>query len=95
MPAYIIANVDVKDPEAYQEYAAQTPGLVEKFGGKFIVRGGEFEQVEGDWPLARIVVVEFPTMAQAKEFYFSPEYEATKAIRETAADSQVFIVDGT
>ncbi|MCZ6472521.1 MAG: DUF1330 domain-containing protein [SAR324 cluster bacterium] len=94
MPAYIIANMDVKDPETYQGYSAQTPGLVEKFGGKFIVRGGEFEQVEGDWKLARLVVLEFPDLSKAKAFYNSPEYQEALKIRQSAAESQVVIVDG-
>ena len=94
MSAYIIANVDVKDPDAYQNYTAQTPGLVEKFGGKFIVRGGDFEMLEGQLPLARVVVVEFADMDAARKFYHSPEYQEVLKIRASATESQVFLVDG-
>ena len=95
MAAYLIANVDVKDPDAYQNYVAQTPGLVEKFGGKFIVRGGDFEMLEGQLPLARVVVLEFADMDAARKFYHSPEYQEVLKIRLAAAESQAFLVDGT
>lgn len=94
MAAYLIANMDVKDPVKYPQYTAQTPGLIEKFGGRFIVRGGKYEQLEGSLPLARVVVVEFADMDAAKKFYFSPEYQEVLKIRHAAAESQVFLVDG-
>lgn len=94
MAAYLFANVDVKDPDAYRNYTAQTPGLVEKFGGKFIVRGGDFEMLEGQLPLARVVLVEFADMDAARKFYHSPEYQEVLKIRSAAAESQVFLVDG-
>ena len=94
MPAYLIANVDVKDPEKYKEYTALTPELIDKFGGKFIVRGGAHELLEGSLPLARVVMVEFADMDAAKKFYISPGYQAALKIRQAAAESQVFLVDG-
>ena len=94
MPAYLIANVDVKDPDAYQDYTAQTPGLIEKFGGKFIVRAGQHELLEGSLPLARVVVVEFTDMDAARKFYFSEEYQEVLKVRKAAAESQVFLVEG-
>ena len=94
MAAYIIANVDVKDPDAYQNYTAQTPGLVEKFGGKFIVRGGDFEMLEGQLPLTRVVVIEFADVDAARKFYHSPEYQEVLKIRVSATESQVFLIEG-
>ena len=94
MAAYLIANVDVKDAEKYQGYTAQTPGLIAKYGGKILVRGGEFDQLEGSLPLARVVVVEFADLAAARTFYHSSEYQEVLKIRQAAAESQVFLVDG-
>ena len=94
MAAYLIANVDVKDPEKYKQYTAQTPGLIHKYGGKFLVRGGKIEQMEGNLPLARLVVVEFADMAAAKAFYHSPEYQEVLKIRQAATESQLFLVEG-
>ena len=94
MAAYLIANVDVKDPEKYQQYTAQTPGLIDKYGGKFLVRGGEIEQLEGNLPLARLVLVEFADMAAARAFYHSSEYQKVLKIRQAVAESQVFLVEG-
>jgi uncharacterized protein (DUF1330 family) len=94
MAAYIFANVKVTDPRHYQEYAAQTPGLIEKYGGKFLVRAGKFEQMEGSLPLARVVLLEFADMAAARKFYHSPDYQEVLKIRQAAAESQVFFVEG-
>lgn len=94
MAAYIILNVDVKDPEKYQRYTARSPGLIEKFGGRFIVRAGQHELLEGSLPLARVVVVEFADMDTARNFYHSPEYQEILKIRQAASESQVFLVDG-
>ena len=69
MAGYIIAEVEVNDPETYATYRAKTPGVVERYGGRFIVRGGAAETLEGDRPPARIVVIEFPDVAAARRFY--------------------------
>jgi uncharacterized protein (DUF1330 family) len=94
MPAYLIAEVDVKDTAAYEEYKKITPGAVAAYGGKFIVRGGTVDSKEGDWKPARLVVVEFPSMDQARKFYDSKEYAPALAIRLKAAKSRLVLVDG-
>ncbi len=82
MAAYVLVSVDVNDAEGYRAYTAQTPGTVARYGGRFIVRGGEYETVEGHWQPKRIVVVEFPDMERARAWYASPEYQAILPIRQ-------------
>lgn len=94
MAGYIIADVEITDPEEYKRYAQQTPGTVEQYGGRFIVRGGQPETLEGDWQTKRIVIIEFPSVEQAKIWYDSPEYSAIKGIRQHAAISSIIIVQG-
>lgn len=94
MPAYVIARVKVTDPERYQEYTALTPGLVAKWGGRFIVRGSPVTTKEGEAEDRRVVVLEFPDRKTAEGFYNSEEYEAAKQIRLSASDGQLIIVDG-
>ena len=94
MPAYLIAEVDVTDPKAYDEYRKLTPAAVAAYGGRFIVRGGEVESKEGGWKPARLVVVQFDSMAQARKFYDSPEYAPALAIRLKAAKSKLILADG-
>ena len=93
MAGYIIAEVEVTDPGAYATYRAQTPGVVERYGGRFIVRGGAAETLEGS-PPARIVVIEFSDVAAARCFYDLPEYQAIVGIRHQAANSRVILVEG-
>ena len=94
MPAYLIAEVDVADPAAYEDYKKITPGAIAAYGGRFIVRGGSVETKEGGWNPSRLVVVEFPSMEQAKKFYDSPEYAPALAIRLKAAKSRLILADG-
>ena len=93
MPAYVIANVTVHDPEGYKAYTAQTPKSIADAGGRFIARGGEVEVLEGDWSPDRLVIVEFPSLEAARAWYTSPEYDEIKAIRLAHADSQLVLVD--
>jgi uncharacterized protein (DUF1330 family) len=92
--AYIIAEIEVTDPATYATYRAQTPGLVERHGGRFLVRGGAAETLEGAGPPGRLVVLEFPDLATARRFYESPEYQAIIGIRQQAARSRVVLVEG-
>lgn len=94
MPAYIIARVEVTDPEKYKGYTALTPGAIAAHGGRFVARGGGVTTLEGEDETRRVVVIEFPDVATAKAFWNSPEYGEAKAKRENAALMQAFIVEG-
>jgi len=94
MAAYMIARVSVTDWDKYKEYMKLSPGIIEKFGGKFIVRGGQAVTLEGPTEKWRIVVVEFPDLEKAKEFYYSQDYTTARKIREGAALAQFVAVEG-
>ena len=93
MTAYVIAEVDVRDAELYRDYAKLTPGSIVRHGGRFLVRGGASEALEGA-PPKRVVVLEFADAEAARRWYHSPDYAETRAIRERAAVSRLFIVEG-
>ena len=90
---YWMVRVTVKDPERYKDYIAANKAPLEKYGAKFIVRGGTYEVVKGA-SRERHVILEFPSFAAAKECFFSPEYQAALAIFKTCAESDVVIVEG-
>ena len=94
MPAYLIARVQVTDWERYRQYTQATPAAIEKFGGRFIVRGGETITLEGAPETGRLVVIEFPSFDQAKAFYHSEEYSRARKLREGAATGQFLVVHG-
>lgn len=94
MKAYILVRVDVKDGEQYKKYLAVTPKLIEKFGGRALARAGRTETLEGPQETRRVVVLEFPSMARAKEFYHSPEYQEARKLREHAAVGELVVVEG-
>jgi uncharacterized protein (DUF1330 family) len=91
MAAYVVVNVEVNDPEAYREYTAQVPGTLEKYGGRFLVRGGEPQVLEGS-PLPRVVVIEFASTEQANAWYQSPEYQAILPIRQRNARTSFLVI---
>jgi uncharacterized protein (DUF1330 family) len=93
MSAYVVAEVEVTDAERYSGYTKLTPATVARHGGRFIVRGGSTETLEGA-PPPRIVVIEFPDVAAARRWYLSPDYAEARRIREGAAKMRLFIVDG-
>jgi len=94
MAGYIIVDVNITDPVEYEDYKKLTPGSIAAFNGKFIVRGGQTEILEGDWQPGRIVVLEFPTLAIAKEWWASDEYGIAKLIRQRAATTKMIAVEG-
>ena len=94
MPAYIIADVTVTDPATMEEYRKRVPATLAPYGGRFIVRGGAHQTVEGDWKPNRLVVLEFPSLEQAKRWYDSEEYREPKAMRLRAGRTNLVIVDG-
>ena len=91
---YLIVQVDVKDAEVYETYKAGTPAVIAKYDGEFIVRGGQFEAVEGEPPAGRVVVVKFPTYKRALEFYRSDDYKELLALRLSVSDSRGIIIEG-
>ncbi|MGD9183466.1 MAG: DUF1330 domain-containing protein [Desulfobacterales bacterium] len=94
MAAYMIARINVTDWDRYNEYIKVTPGIIAKYGGRFIVRGGEMVTLEGPEEKWRIVVVEFPDLQKAKDFYNSADYTDAKKIREGAALAQFVAIEG-
>ncbi|HEY8068361.1 MAG TPA: DUF1330 domain-containing protein [Burkholderiales bacterium] len=94
MPAYVIAEVNVTDPQLYDEYKKLVPATVEKYGGRFAVRGGTVESKEGGWKPARMVVLEFPSMEKARAWYHSPEYAPVLAMRLKAGSAKLILVEG-
>ena len=94
MAAYVIVQVDVKDPVRYEAYKSMVPPSLTKFGGRFLVRGGKTHTMEGGWAPRRFVIVEFPSVEQAKAWWESPEYAEAKALRQATSDSQLIIAEG-
>ena len=94
MAAYLIADVDVLDPAGFAEYQQKVPATIAQYGGRYLVRGGATEALEGAWSLKRSVVLEFPSMAQLKTWYASPEYAPLITIRERTTQSKLMAVEG-
>lgn len=94
MPAYLINDMEVTDPDLLEEYKTLSPATVQQFGGRFLARGGELDVLEGEWRPKRLVILEFPTMAQAKAWANSVEYAPAKQIRQRASRSNIIVVDG-
>ena len=94
MSAFVIAEIDITDLAAYEDYRRQVPDVIARYGGKYIVRGGKVEALEGGWSPKRIAVVEFPSMEQALKFYRSPEYAPLLRIRQKASRGKLVIVEG-
>ena len=94
MPAYMIVNIDVQNPKLLEEYRAKVPALIQKHGGEYLVRGGNFVVVEGDWRPSRLVLFRFPDMAALQAFYNDPEYQPLKDLRERAAKTDMIFVEG-
>lgn len=92
--AYIFASVEITDPAAYEEYRRRVPAVIEAYGGRYLVRGGAVERLEGDGELDRLVILEFPDMARLKAFYQSAQYQLLLAIRQRAARSNLIAVEG-
>ena len=94
MPAYVIVETDISDPEQYEQYKAASPGAVAAGGGRFVVRGGELAVLEGDWNPSRLVVLEFEDLDAAKRWYESETYQDAKKLREGAARLNMVAVQG-
>jgi uncharacterized protein (DUF1330 family) len=94
MAAYVIAEIEITDAALYEEYRRLVLPVVQKFGGGFLARGGRIEAMEGGWKPKRLVIVAFPSMERALEWYRSPEYAPLIELRERASRGKLVIVDG-
>lgn len=94
MAAYIVADIEITDPAAYEEYKPKAGAALQKYGAKILVRGGAVEPKEGGWAPKRLVVIEFPDMAALRRFYDSPEYTAARPLRQRASRSKLVFVEG-
>lgn len=94
MPAYVIANIDVKDPTRYEDYKKMSPSSIQQYGGRFIARGGQCDVLEGSWSPKRLVILEFPSAARAREWWESGEYAPAKALRQATSSGDLVVVEG-
>jgi len=94
MAAYFIVDVDVHDHQGIEPYRKAVPATIAKYGGKFLVRGGACARLEGEWEPKRLVVLEFPSIEQARRWYDSEDYRELKALRMKTAKSQLVLVEG-
>ena len=94
MAAYVIVDIDVKDPVEYAKYKDMAAPVVAAFGGKYLARGGKVETLEGAWVAKRLVILEFESVARAKEWLNSKEYSAARALRHKTAQSNMIVVEG-
>ena len=94
MSAYVIAEIEITDPAAYEEYRKQVPAVVGRYSGKFLVRGGKTESLEGGWSPQRLVVLEFASLEEARKFYRSPEYAPLIKLRQKASRGRLVLVEG-
>lgn len=94
MPAYVINDMEITDPEVFEEYKKLSPATVAQFGGRFLARGGNIESLEGNWSPKRLVILEFPSVEQARAWVNSTEYAAAKKLRHQSSKSNLIIVEG-
>ena len=94
MPAYVILDINITDPEHYENYKKLAPPAIETYGGRYLARGGSAENLEGDWQPNRVVMLEFDSVDQAKKWINSEEYREARAMRYQSAISQSIVVEG-
>jgi len=95
MSGYVIVNIDVKNPEAYKEYIDKVKPIVEKFGGEYLVRAGEYKVIDGEWKYPRTIIIKFSSYEKALEWYNSEEYQPVKPIRLANSVANGIIIQGT
>jgi uncharacterized protein (DUF1330 family) len=95
MSAYVISSLEIQDASQLQEYVQLVPPIAERYGGRYIVRRGALESLEGDWRPTDLVILEFPTAAQARSWYESPEYQEVRERHFRGAKRSLVLVEGT
>jgi uncharacterized protein (DUF1330 family) len=94
MSAYIIAQVTITDPQGFEEYRNMVPPTIAKYGGKFVVRGGKVDTLEGKWDNRRLVIIEFDNAERAKQWWASEDYREAKQLRQRTAETDLIVVEG-
>lgn len=94
MTAYVIVDIEVHDPVGYEEYKKLSPAAIALYGGKYIARGGKTETLEGDWSPSRLVILQFESSEQAKDWLNSPEYSEVKKMRHATTRSNMIVTEG-
>ena len=94
MAVYLVVDIDVTNPAQFEEYKKLAPAAIARYGGRYLIRGGAYEVLEGDWKPQRLTVVEFDSMEMANAFYHSPEYQAAIKARQGAASMNMLLVRG-
>jgi uncharacterized protein (DUF1330 family) len=94
MPGFLIAMIEVLDPEGFEEYRRRVPPTIAAHGGRYLARGGQTEVLEGSLPSKRLAIVEFPSLAEAKAWWQSPDYQPLRVIRERTTKSTLVITEG-
>ncbi len=94
MPAYVIVDIDVTDPEGYAEYKRLAPPTITLYAGRYLARGGQVETLEGDWTLNRLVILELPDRARSRQWLESPEYRPARSQRHQTAKTKMVVVEG-
>jgi uncharacterized protein (DUF1330 family) len=94
MPAYVVVDLEVIDSEPFERYKQVVPATIEKYGGRYRARGGKVETLEGSWEPKRFVLLEFPSVDQAKAWFDSVEYAEAKALRQSCTRSRIIVVEG-
>jgi uncharacterized protein (DUF1330 family) len=94
MAAYVILNIEVTNPERFAEYVKVAAATVASYDGRYLARGGRAEKLEGSWEPKRFVVLEFPTLQRAKDWWASEEYRQAKALRQSASTTDLIVVEG-
>jgi uncharacterized protein (DUF1330 family) len=94
MPGYVIVDITVRDRETYERYKQLTAPAVAAYGGKYLVRGGTTEILEGEWQPQRCVILEFPSVKAGRAWWDSPEYAPAKALRQSCANTEMLLVEG-
>jgi uncharacterized protein (DUF1330 family) len=94
MAAYVLAEIEITNPDGYKEYTTTVPATIAQYGGRFLTRGGAVEVLEGDWPQRRRVIIQFDSMAAAKRWWDSPEYAKPKAMRRANSNGRLLLLEG-
>ena len=94
MAAYVLNDMEITDPALFEDYKLLSPATVAQYGGRFLARGGRTETLEGDWSPKRLVILEFPSVEQARAWADSPEYAPAKRLRQLASKSNLIVIEG-